>query len=94
MLRVEDCIALCELTEDEVAAIAEHEHVPAIIAAEMASYLIQLPDGEARLKRIILDDIDTAMARGDYRHAGKLRLVLRHFVELHRDAADIPPAAD
>ena len=94
MLRVEDCIALCELTEEEVAAIAEHEHVPAIVAAEMASYLVRLPDGEARLRRIILDDIDSAMERGDYRHAGQLRLVLRHFVETHRDAVDIPPAAD
>jgi len=35
MLTREDCLALCELSEDEVAAIAEHEHVPEIVAMEM-----------------------------------------------------------
>ena len=34
MLTWEDCLALCELTEDEIAAIAEHEHVTQMAAAE------------------------------------------------------------
>ena len=33
MISLEDCIALCGLTEQEVMAIAEHEHVPEIAAA-------------------------------------------------------------
>jgi hypothetical protein len=28
MISLEDCIAFCGLTEDEVAAISEHEHIP------------------------------------------------------------------
>jgi hypothetical protein len=32
MLSLEDCLALCELTEEEVLAIAQHEHIPEIAA--------------------------------------------------------------
>ena len=39
MLSLQDCLALCELTEDEVRAIAQHEHIPEIAAAEMGNYL-------------------------------------------------------
>jgi hypothetical protein len=32
MITLEDCIAFCDLTEEEVLAIAEHEHLPEIAA--------------------------------------------------------------
>lgn len=83
MLTYEDCLALCELTEEEVAAISEHEHLPEIVAAEYGNYLIHQPNGVPAIKRIILDDIEAARARGDRKHALALRLVLRHFVESH-----------
>ena len=80
MLTVEDCIALSDLTEDEIAAISEHEHIPEIAAAELGNYLIHRPDGVPVIKRIILDDIEAARAAGNLKHALALRLVLRHFV--------------
>ena len=40
MLSLEDCLALCELSEDEVLAIAHHEHLPEIAAAELGNYLV------------------------------------------------------
>ena len=88
MLTLEDCIALSELTEEEIAAISEHEHVPEIVALEYGNYLIHTPDGVPAIKRIILDDIEAARARGDLKHALALRLVLRHFVQTHPDAPD------
>jgi hypothetical protein len=33
MISLEDCIGLCGLDEEQVAAISEHEHIPAIAAA-------------------------------------------------------------
>lgn len=83
MLTYEDCVALCDLTRDEIAAIAEHEHIPMIAAMEMGDYLMRTPAGVPALKRIILDDIADATARGDADHAFKLRVVLHHFVETH-----------
>lgn len=83
MLTFDDCVALCELTEDEIAAIAEHEHLPMIVAAELGNYLIHGPDGALRIKRIILDDLLAANRAGDSGRALTLKLVLRHFVERH-----------
>jgi hypothetical protein len=83
MLTFEDCLAFCSLTEAEIAAVAEHERLPLMAAAEYGEYLIHLPDGEARIKRIILEDIATAQDAGDHRHAMALRLVLREFVRSH-----------
>lgn len=41
MITLEDCVAFFGLTEDEVLAIAEHEHMPEIAAATLAEYLTQ-----------------------------------------------------
>jgi hypothetical protein len=83
MLSLEDCLALCELTEEEVLAIAEHENLPQIAAAELGNYLVHTPEGEMRIKAIIRDDIAAARARGDRRHELALKLVLRNFVRQH-----------
>jgi hypothetical protein len=83
MLTIEDCIGMCRLTEDEIAAVAEHEHLPHIVALEMGNYLCVTADGQRRLSRMIVDDIETARARGNLAHAAKLRRVLQHFLERH-----------
>jgi hypothetical protein len=83
MLSYEDCVALADLTEEEVEAIAQHEHLPEIVAAELGSYLVHDPEGVPKIKRIILDDIEEAKRRGDKQQTARLKLVLRHFVEMH-----------
>ena len=37
MITFDDCLALCELTEEEIDAIAEHEHLTGTVALEMAT---------------------------------------------------------
>lgn len=95
MLTIEDCIALSGLTGAEIDALAEHEHIPEIVAAELGNYLIHRPDGVPAIKAIIRDDIIAAERRGDLAHAHTLRLVLRHFLRTHHAAALQPsrPAA-
>lgn len=93
MLTFDDCLGLCELTEEEVAAIAEHEHLPMIVAAELGNYIIQAADGALRVKRIIVDDIRHATSVGDLAHVLALKLVLRHFVERHPECRGRPGAA-
>jgi hypothetical protein len=82
MLTFEDCVAFSELTDEEIAAIAEHEHLPMIVAAELGNHLIHA-DGMPQIERMVADDIAAADRRGDHRHALALKLVLRHFVEHH-----------
>lgn len=83
MLTLQDCIALSDLTEEEILAIAEHEHVPEIIAMEYGQYLMETPEGEPCIRAIIRDDILKAQKRGDQAHVLKLKLVLKHFVDSH-----------
>ena len=86
MISKEDCIAMCGLTEAEVMAIAEHEHVPEIAAAAMGRYLLKKPDGPEQIRDMIRDDIHTALGRGDKDHASELLMVLRHFLATHPEA--------
>ena len=83
MVTYEDCLGLCELSEEEIRAIAEHEHVPEIVALEFGNYLLRGPDGGLRVSRIVIDDIRAAEQRGDLVRAAQLKKCLRHFIEEH-----------
>lgn len=80
MISLEDCIALCGLTEAEVAAIAEHEHVPEVAAAILGQYLLHQKHGAEKIKQMIVDDVRTSLNHGDVAHAAKLTWALRHFL--------------
>ena len=67
MLTWEDCLGCCDVEEDLIDAVAEHEHLPEMLALEMANYLVHTAEGGPRLKQIILDDIDAARARGGHK---------------------------
>ena len=86
MLTLEECIALSDLTEDEILAIAEHEHIPEMAAVELGNYLVSTPGGQQRIKRMIVDDMQAARDHGDRRHVATLKLVLKHFVDNHAGA--------
>jgi hypothetical protein len=81
MLTYEDCLGLSDLTQEEVDAISEHEHLHAIVALELGNYLVHTPEGQPRIRKMILDDIEAAEARGDAAHTAKLKLVLKNFCE-------------
>ena len=84
MITLEDCIGLCGLTEEEVLAIAEHEHLPEIAA--LAQYLLCHENGSERICGMIVDDIRQAEAVGDKAHTLTLLHVLHHFLKTHPEA--------
>lgn len=86
MLSLEDCIALSELTEEEIMAIAEHEGIPEMAATEMGNYLVQSPNGEMRLRAMIVEDIQSAEGRGDVKRVLALKLVCRQYLSDHPSA--------
>jgi hypothetical protein len=86
MISMEDCIAMCGLTEQEVMAIAEHEHVPEMAAAAMGRYLLKKPGGAEQIRDMIRDDIHESLSRGDKDRASELLMVLRHFLATHPEA--------
>ncbi|WP_330874613.1 hypothetical protein [Azospirillum brasilense] len=85
MITIEDCIGLSGLTREEIDAIAEHEHLPEIVAAELGSYLDQTPEGQRTIRRMIEDDIAHAVACRDMKRAGVLKIVLAHYVRHHEN---------
>jgi hypothetical protein len=83
MITLQDCIDLCGLDEDEVAAIGEHEHLPEIIAASLASYLPHQPKGGEAIRTMIIEDFHKALDDGRVKHAAELFGALQHFLRDH-----------
>lgn len=83
MITFEDCVAMCGLTEEEISAIAEHEHIPEMAAAALGSYLLDQEHGLETIRDMIIDDVRAASGRGDRGHAGQLLSALRHLVTSH-----------
>jgi hypothetical protein len=86
MISLEDCIALCGLTEEEVLAIAEHEQLPEIAATALAQYLSSQAQGTEKIRDMIVDDIRRAQSGGDKEHVLTLLHVLHHFLKTHPEA--------
>jgi len=83
MITLQECIAFCGLDEDEVLAIAEHEHIPEIVAAGLAQYLLHREHGCEIIRDMIADDVRAAQRRGDKRHMRTLLHILHHFMKAH-----------
>lgn len=86
MITLDDCIAFCGLSETEVLAVAEHEHVPEVTAAALAQYLLGREHGAEKIRDMIMEDIVAARARGDTKHMHTLLHALHHFLTTHPEA--------
>jgi hypothetical protein len=97
MISVEDCVAMCGLDLDEIAAIAEHEHVPEIAAAALGRFLLHKAGGEAEIRRMLVEEIRKALTQNRLQHATELLMALRHFMTEHPGAGlncDVDQAAE
>lgn len=87
MISLEDCIGLCDLTEEEILAIAEYEHVPEIIATSLGQDLVTSEGGTSKIFEMIVNDIRTAQSNDDRVHVQTLLHVLHHFIRSHPESA-------
>jgi len=78
---------MCALSRDEIAAIAEHEHLSEVAAAALAEYLMRTPNGPAKVRRMIVDDIRAAMNHDNRGHARELLVALKRFEKQHPESA-------
>jgi len=83
MLTLRDCFALSELSDDEVRLIAEHEHIPEIVAAELGNELLHSADGVTTIKSYILDCVEHARCTGDSDRAAALYSIYCRFEATH-----------
>jgi hypothetical protein len=86
VLSMEDLIAFTGLSEAEILAIAEHEHIPEAAACCLAEYLAKSQEGEIAIRNMIIDDIRAAQKRRDREHGVELLHVLHHFLRSHPGA--------
>lgn len=68
MLALRDCIDMCDLTEQEVAAIAEEENLPPIVAVMVGCNLLRSQRGLEHMRWMLRNRAERAVDRGD--HAG------------------------
>ena len=84
MISLDDCIDMCGLDRNEVAAIAKHEHIPEVAAAALANYLLHHDGGETEIRQMMSDDLSVALSEGRLQQASELLMALREFIEERR----------
>lgn len=83
MISLKDCLDYSDLTEEEVAVIAGHEHLPYPCAVELACGLAQTSEGEEVLRCLLKNAVCDAKT---CRHAEALktaRHALKQFAAEH-----------
>jgi len=83
MISIKDCLDYSDLTEDEVATIAEHEHLPYASAAQLACGLAQTDEGTELLRCLLKNAVCDAV---NCSHAEVLQTAQRayaQFIENH-----------
>ena len=83
MISFQDVIDYCDLDRGEIEAIAEHEHIPMTVAAEMSEYLLCTHEGVCRLHSMILENMQKALDNGHYEHVQNLAKTYEHLQRSH-----------
>ena len=87
MITLDDIEDMTCLTREEIAAVAEHEHMPELNASALAEYMMHIPHGPQKVQQMICEDIRAALHRHDLPHAQELFVVLHQFMKDHPEAA-------
>ena len=76
MLTLQDCVDIaCSeggIKPEEIAAVAEHEKLPYIVAAEKGAWMMEHSWGAPAIRQIIQDDLSTAAAHHSWKHVDEL----------------------
>jgi hypothetical protein len=91
MLSLQDVIDYCDLDTGEIEAIAEHEHIPVTVAAELSEVLLCSPEGVCRLHSMIIENMAHALEAGHYEHVHDLSATYQHLQRTHPISPDMHP---
>ncbi|MGY6547689.1 MAG: hypothetical protein ACXIU7_01575 [Roseinatronobacter sp.] len=86
MINETDILDMTCLTRAQIAAIAEHEHIDAVAAAELGEYLMHLHHGPQKVQQMICEDITEALHQHDIARARGLYQALKGFLAEHPEA--------
>jgi hypothetical protein len=83
MLSIQDLLDYCDLDRGEIEAVAEHEHLPITVAAELGEMLLETPEGVFRLHEMIIENMQHALAAGQLQHVQELAATYQHLQRNH-----------
>ena len=83
MLTIQDVLDYCDLDRGEISAVAEHEHIPLTVAAELGETLLASPEGVFRLHGMIVDNMQHAVETGQFEHVRELAGTYAHLQRTH-----------
>jgi hypothetical protein len=86
MINENDILDMTCLTRAEIAAIAEHEHIDDVAAAEIGEYMMHIHHGPQHVQKMICEDIQVALRKDDLRHAQALYKTLKEYLAAHPEA--------
>ena len=94
VITIEDCIAFCGLTEQEVLAIAEMSIFPRLRLPPSRNTCLARSKAPVRFAIWFCEDIRAALDRADTKRASELCSALRRFLESHPEGrCPKPPPA-
>lgn len=88
MLSWNDCVALSNLADDEIAVIAEHERLPFMIALEKGADMLHQRWGDAAVRQMVWDTMTAADHHGKPHKAAELRGVFLETCRRHPNPFD------
>ncbi len=80
MLTLQDCLGFSRLTPEQIEAIAVHQHLEMIVAAEWAESMLDRPGGRSVVERVLAAEVDRCRSRGDLRRWRRYQSGLDDFV--------------
>jgi hypothetical protein len=83
MLTLDECIGWSDLDKDELDAIAEHEHVPLIVATELAANLLKTNRGVYRIHMMFKDNLAIAVERKQLPKIKSIEQAYKRFAAAH-----------
>ncbi len=83
MLSMQDVLDYCDLDQGEIDAVAEHEHLPTMLAAELGESLLSTPQGVFRLHAMIIENMQEALEAGHFEHVKELAQTYEHLQRSH-----------
>lgn len=86
MITLDDMEDMCSLTREEIAQLAEHEHISLEAAVAEAEGLMHRHGGPQHVQTMLCEDIRAALRADDVTEAKRLFAVLRGFVTAHPEA--------
>ena len=83
MLSMQDVLDYCDLDRGEIDAVAEHEHLPTMLAAELGESLLSTPQGVFRLHAMIIENMQEVLEAGHFEHVKELAQTYEHLQRSH-----------